>query len=73
MKLFVKLQAALALGTTLLLLASLVRGMTIVQVVQAHVAQAGMTVLVHLAQAGTVVQAVQTAAVHQAGIKYVDV
>ena len=57
-----------------------------VRQVQARRAQAGMTVhlalvhqaglaqaTVHLAQAGTVVQAVPTAVAHQAGIKYVDV
>lgn len=57
-------QAVLVLGTTLLLLASLVHGMT----VQARVAQAGQTVLVRQAQAGTAAQARVIQVVHQAGI-----
>ena len=44
-------------------------GMTTVLQAQASLAQAGQIALAHLAQAGTVAQAIQVA--HQAGIKYV--
>lgn len=75
-KQFVKLLASLALGTTLLLhhVAHVAQpGMTTVLVVLASLVL-GIQAQVHLAhQAGTVVRAVQIAAVHQAGIKYVDV
>ena len=70
MKLCVKLQVALAHGTTLRVSRHVaVLGMTTVLQAQVHLAQAGVQVLAQVA--GTVALAQAIAQVHQAGINYV--